>query len=151
MSGKSPKRAAPKKTAKKNAPKKRTQPESFRGREMMAALTVKDIAASVAWYTEGMGFVVSENHMKDGKLLGVRPEHLEPCSASEAMLTIDVDLIEPLGADIIVYGHIGDKESARVAARLAADAKAVAGKLAVRYAPQNVHWFDPTSGKRIES
>ena len=86
---------------------------------------------------------------KDGKLLGVRPEHLEPCAASEAMLTIDVDLIEPLGADIIVYGHIGDGESARIAARLPADAKAQAGKLAVRYAPQNAHWFDPASGKRI--
>jgi sn-glycerol 3-phosphate transport system ATP-binding protein len=87
---------------------------------------------------------------KDGKLLGVRPEHLEPCAQSEAMLTIDVDLIEPLGADIIVYGHIGDSGSARVAARLPADAKAVAGKLAVRYAPQNQHWFDPSTGKRIE-
>jgi sn-glycerol 3-phosphate transport system ATP-binding protein len=87
----------------------------------------------------------------DGKLLGVRPEHLEPCAGSDAMLTIDVDLIEPLGADIIVYGHIGDGESARVAARLPADAKAVAGKLPVRYAPAHAHWFDPASGKRIES
>jgi sn-glycerol 3-phosphate transport system ATP-binding protein len=86
---------------------------------------------------------------KDGKLLGVRPEHLEPCAASEAMLTIDVDLIEPLGADIIVYGRVGDRESARVAARLPADAKAQAGTLPVRYAPQHVHWFDPASGKRI--
>jgi len=86
---------------------------------------------------------------KDGKLLGIRPEHLEPCAASEAMLTIDVDLIEPLGADIIVYGHIGDRDSARVAARLPADAQAQAGKLALRYSPQNVHWFDPGSGKRI--
>jgi sn-glycerol 3-phosphate transport system ATP-binding protein len=88
---------------------------------------------------------------KDGKLLGVRPEHLEPCAASEAMLTIDVDLVEPLGADIIVYGHIGDGESARIAARLPADANAQAGKLAVRYAPRNAHWFDPSSGKRIEA
>jgi sn-glycerol 3-phosphate transport system ATP-binding protein len=88
---------------------------------------------------------------KDGKLLGVRPEHLEPCAASDASLTIDVDLIEPLGADIIVYGHIGDRDSARVAARLPADADARAGKLALRYAPQNAHWFDPASGKRIEA
>jgi sn-glycerol 3-phosphate transport system ATP-binding protein len=87
---------------------------------------------------------------RDGRLLGVRPEHLEPCAPSEAMLTIDVDLIEPLGADIIVYGHIGDRESVRVAARLPADADAQAGKLALRYAPQNVHWFDPASGKRID-
>jgi len=88
---------------------------------------------------------------QDGKLLGLRPEHLEPCAASEAMLTIDVDLIEPLGADIIVYGHIGEKDSVRVAARLPADAHAQAGKLALRYAPKNMHWFDVASGKRIEA
>jgi len=86
----------------------------------------------------------------DGRILGVRPEHLEPCAASDAMLTINVDLIEPLGSDIIVYGHIGGGESARVAARLPADANAEAGKLPVRYAQANVHWFDPASGKRIE-
>ena len=88
---------------------------------------------------------------RDGKLLGVRPEHLEPCAAAAAMLTIDVDLIEPLGADIIVYGHLGNGESARVAARLPADANAQAGTLALRYAPQHVHWFDPASGKRIDA
>jgi len=87
---------------------------------------------------------------KDGRLLGVRPEHLEPCSPADAMLTIEVDLIEPLGSDTLVYGHIGDGESARVAARLPADATAQAGKLAVRFAPQNVHWFDPATGKRVE-
>jgi len=86
---------------------------------------------------------------QDGKLLGVRPEHLEPCAQAEAMLTIDVDLIEPLGADIIVYGHIGDKDSARVAARLPADATVQAGKLPVRFSPANTHWFDPQSGKRL--
>jgi hypothetical protein len=67
------------------------------------------------------------------------------------MLTIDVDLIEPLGADIIVYGHIGGRDSARVAARLPADANAQAGKLPLRYAPQHVHWFDPAAGKRIDA
>jgi sn-glycerol 3-phosphate transport system ATP-binding protein len=88
---------------------------------------------------------------RDGKLLGVRPEHLEPCSAADAMLTIEVDLIEPLGADTLVYGHIGDQESTRIAARLPADATAQAGKLPVRYSPANAHWFDPRSGKRIDA
>ncbi len=88
---------------------------------------------------------------RDGRLLGIRPEHLEPCAASAAMLTVDVDLIEPLGADIIVYGHIGDGESARVAARLPATADARAGKLPLRYDAANVHWYDPQSGKRINS
>ena len=87
---------------------------------------------------------------RDGRLLGIRPEHLEPCAESEAMIVADVDLIEPLGADILVYGHIGDADSARVAARLPATARARAGKLALRYDPANVHWYDPQSGRRIE-
>jgi sn-glycerol 3-phosphate transport system ATP-binding protein len=88
---------------------------------------------------------------KDGRTLGVRPEHLEACSAADAMLTIEVDLIEPLGADTLVYGHIGNQESARIAARLSPDAKAQAGKLPVRYSAANTHWFDAATGKRIES
>jgi sn-glycerol 3-phosphate transport system ATP-binding protein len=98
--------------------------------------------------------LIPQSGAHNGRLLGVRPEHLEPCAASDAMLTIEVDLIEPLGADTLVYGHIGtadgDGSGARVAARLAADATASAGKLPVRYAQANVHWFDAQSGERIE-
>jgi sn-glycerol 3-phosphate transport system ATP-binding protein len=88
---------------------------------------------------------------REGRLLGVRPEHLEPCTESEAMLAIEVDLIEPLGADTLVYGHIGDRDGTRIAARLHASVDARTGKLPLRYAPGSVHWFDPASGKRIES
>ena len=88
---------------------------------------------------------------RDGKLLGIRPEHLEPCAESEALLTIDVDLIEPLGSDTIVYGHIGNGEGVRVAARLPANALTREGKLALRYAAANVHWYDPQSCSRIDA
>src|SRR5215212_1756626 len=45
---------------------------------------------------------------RDGRalLFGIRPEHLEPCAESEALLQLEVDLIEPLGADTLVYGHL---------------------------------------------
>ena len=88
---------------------------------------------------------------RDGKLLGIRPEHLSPCAASEATLTIVVDLVEPLGADTLVYGHLADRGDARVAARLHASMPAAEGALALRYDPAHVHWFDATSGKRIEA
>ena len=88
---------------------------------------------------------------REGKLLGIRPEHLSPCAASEAMLTIVVDLVEPLGADTLVYGHLTDRGDARVAARLHASMPAAEGALALRYDPANVHWFDAASGKRIEA
>ncbi|HTP62536.1 MAG TPA: sn-glycerol-3-phosphate import ATP-binding protein UgpC [Burkholderiales bacterium] len=85
---------------------------------------------------------------RDGKLLGVRPEHLVPCAASEAGLTIVVDLVEPLGADTLVYGMTGE---ARVVVRLSSADRVPQGTLPLRFDPANAHWFDPASGKRIES
>jgi len=88
---------------------------------------------------------------RDGKpvIFGVRPEHLDPCSEKEAMLVIDVDLIEPLGADTLVYGHLGGSDGTRVAARLHSSVEARSGKLPLRYRPEHVHHFDAESGARI--
>jgi sn-glycerol 3-phosphate transport system ATP-binding protein len=80
-------------------------------------------------------------------LFGIRPEHLEPCAESEAMLVVDVDLIEPLGADTLVYGHV--EGGARVAARLHSSAVARAGKLPLRYNPAQAHYFDAGTGARL--
>ncbi len=84
-------------------------------------------------------------------LLGVRPEHLEPCAAGDAMLTVDIDLVEPLGSDTLVYGHLAAAggTGARVAVRLHQSVDARTGHLAVRYDPAKVHYFDPQSGQRI--
>jgi sn-glycerol 3-phosphate transport system ATP-binding protein len=85
---------------------------------------------------------------RDGRkiLFGIRPEHLEPCPDSEAMLALEVDLIEPLGADTLVYGHTN---GTRIAARLHSSMDARAGKLPLRYRPQHAHYFDAQTGARI--
>src|SRR6186997_2974996 len=91
---------------------------------------------------------------RDGRdvLLGVRPEHLEPCAQGDASMTVDIDLIEPLGSDTLVYGHIGaERTGARVAVRLHQSVDARTGHLPVRYDPARAHYFDPASGKRIEA
>jgi len=82
-----------------------------------------------------------------GKILGVRPEHLVPCAPSAAKLTIDVDVIEPLGADTLAYGQAGE---ARVVVRLSAAQTISHGKLPLHYDDGNMHWFDSSTGKRIE-
>jgi sn-glycerol 3-phosphate transport system ATP-binding protein len=82
-------------------------------------------------------------------LFGIRPEHLEPCAESEAKLVVDIDLIEPLGADTLVYGHLASNPGARVAARLSASVDARAGKLPLRYDPAHVHYFDAGTGARL--
>ena len=90
----------------------------------------------------------------DGRsvLLGVRPEHLESCDEAAALLAPDIDFIELLGSDSLVYGHLGaDQRGARIAARLHTSVVARAGRLPLRFAAGTMHLFDPDSGKRLES
>jgi sn-glycerol 3-phosphate transport system ATP-binding protein len=86
---------------------------------------------------------------RDGRkvLFGIRPEHLEPCADSEAKLVADIDLIEPLGADTLVYGHLDN--GTRIAARLHSSMDARAGMLALRYRPEYAHYFDEQTGARL--
>jgi len=89
----------------------------------------------------------------DGRnvLLGVRPEHLETCERGAALLEPDIDFIELLGSDSLVYGHLGtDKSGARVAARLHTSMVAKEGRLPLRFSAEHMHLFDPESGKRLE-
>jgi sn-glycerol 3-phosphate transport system ATP-binding protein len=86
---------------------------------------------------------------RDGRrvLFGIRPEHLEPCAESEANLLPEIDLIEPLGADTLVYGHL--EEGTRIAARLHSSVRARTGRLPLRYRAEHAHYFDAQSGARI--
>jgi sn-glycerol 3-phosphate transport system ATP-binding protein len=90
----------------------------------------------------------------DGRqvLLGVRPEHLEACDAGAASLQPDIDFIELLGSDSLVYGHLGaDRRGARVAARLHTSVVAREGRLPLHFAAEHMHLFDPETGRRIEA
>jgi len=93
--------------------------------------------------------LIPEQRQGRAVLFGIRPEHLEPCAESEAKLVVDIDLIEPLGADTLVYGHLASNPGARVAARLSASVDARAGKLPLRYDPAHVHYFDAGTGGRL--
>jgi sn-glycerol 3-phosphate transport system ATP-binding protein len=84
-------------------------------------------------------------------LFGIRPEHLEPCAPSQAALFADIDLIEPLGADTLVHGHLGGtRDGTRIAARLHGSVEARTGNLPLCYQPQHAHYFDAASGARID-
>jgi sn-glycerol 3-phosphate transport system ATP-binding protein len=88
----------------------------------------------------------------DGRkvLLGVRPEHLETCEAAQAMIQPDIDFIELLGSDSLVYGHLGrDRTGPRVAARLHTSIVAREGHLPLRFSAEHMHLFDPDTGMRL--
>jgi sn-glycerol 3-phosphate transport system ATP-binding protein len=81
-------------------------------------------------------------------LFGIRPEHLEPCAPGEAQLTAVIDLIEPLGSDTLVYGHL-ETGGTRIAVRLHSAFEARAGKLPLRFEEAHCHYFDAQSGERL--
>jgi sn-glycerol 3-phosphate transport system ATP-binding protein len=79
-------------------------------------------------------------------LLGLRPEHaqLDPAGA----WTLQVDLLEMLGAERLVYGRIGDAAfTLRIEATLPPPRPGDAVRL--RVPPDRLHWFDPGSGLRV--
>ena len=49
----------------------RTEPQTFRARELTASLTVKDVEKSKAWYRDVAGFTVDHEQEREGKLRSV--------------------------------------------------------------------------------
>jgi catechol 2,3-dioxygenase-like lactoylglutathione lyase family enzyme len=69
------KKNAANKPARRKAPRrrprpKRKKPESLRLRESVVGLTVNDIARSIAWYRDVLGWTVGEEWRDQGTLLG---------------------------------------------------------------------------------
>ncbi len=50
---------------------KRTLPESLRARTLRAALTVRDLQKSLAWYLDVAGFTIEQKHEREGKVMAV--------------------------------------------------------------------------------
>lgn len=44
---------------------------TFQADSLEASLTVKDLATSMAWYRDALGFAVDKNHERNGKLIAV--------------------------------------------------------------------------------
>ena len=82
-------------------------------------------------------------------LFGIRPEHLQPCAESDANLVAEIDLVEPLGADTLVYGHLDSNGGARIAARLDSSLEARVGRLPLCYSAAHAHYFDAQTGARL--
>jgi len=83
--------------------------------------------------------------------LGVRPEHLEPAPADTAgTLHLKAEIIEPLGADTLIHGFLGDGADA-MTVRLQGKAAVGAGDvLALAATQEHLHLFDPDTGVRID-
>jgi sn-glycerol 3-phosphate transport system ATP-binding protein len=91
----------------------------------------------------------------DGRrlLVGVRPEHLRPAAAGAAeqggALEVSLDLVEPLGSESVLHGHLPSGEA--LTARVAGAVPAAAGALRLLIPPAEAHVFDAESGRRLDA
>jgi len=78
-------------------------------------------------------------------VLGVRPEHLLP---GRPGLTLPVEMVEVLGADLLVHGQIGAQP---LVLRAPAGTSVAAGdRLELGFAAEALHWFDAQTTLRLE-
>ncbi|WP_312379879.1 sn-glycerol-3-phosphate import ATP-binding protein UgpC [Pseudomonas oryzihabitans] len=80
--------------------------------------------------------------------LGIRPEHLQPCSDPEQGLPLVVRTLEILGADNLAHGRWGEQA---LVVRLPHQQRPAPGHVLQLRAPaEHLHLFDAASGQRLE-
>jgi len=90
------------------------------------------------------------NHGGKEIILGIRPEHFILAESKPALMHLNMDHIEILGSDTLVYGHLGD-DKALLTLRLPAVYHFKRNTvLHLIVSPKNLHFFDRDNGKRIE-
>jgi sn-glycerol 3-phosphate transport system ATP-binding protein len=89
----------------------------------------------------------------DGRALtiGIRPEHLVPgpLVPGAGGLVLELDLIEPLGSETLMHGHLPGADAGSIVVKLAGHAPAGA-QLPVTVPPEHMHVFDSASGLQLE-
>jgi sn-glycerol 3-phosphate transport system ATP-binding protein len=105
--------------------------------------------------TDGLRFTLPAAAPRDGELiLGVRPEHAQIVGSnggdngSGSDWTLQVEAVEMLGAERLIYGRVG---GALFTVRLDATLPApqAGDTVALRAAPQHLHWFDAATRQRV--
>ncbi|TYC49383.1 sn-glycerol-3-phosphate import ATP-binding protein UgpC [Rhodobacterales bacterium] len=127
---------------------------SFIGSPAMNLLDVTSDDAGLKLVT-GTGLAGAASGLDRGRYtLGVRPEHLEiadgAASGEGLSLEVTVNVLEPVGAESFVYASFADG-GPQIVVRVSSHARHQPGeKLYLKAMPQNVHFFDADTGKRID-
>ncbi|NKX63471.1 sn-glycerol-3-phosphate import ATP-binding protein UgpC [Labrenzia sp. 5N] len=126
---------------------------SFIGSPAMNLLKVKADGNGLALAT-GTGLKGANAKGRDAYTIGIRPEHLEvvtaPGEGEGLHLEASVNVLEPVGAESYLYSSFADGGE-EILVRVSSHARHEPGeKLYLRAAPENVHYFDAETGRRID-
>ena len=86
---------------------------------------------------------------KAGAVFGIRPEHLQIGPPDGGGWAVQVETIEMLGAERLVYCRMGDEFLIVRTDESLSIAPALGATIHVTPRADRLHWFDQTSGKRI--
>ena len=78
---------------------------------------------------------------------GVRPEHLSVGGDGE--LTLEVALVEDLGSDSYIYGHLAGDADSHVIVRATRDHPRPGETVKVKVDTAHLHLFDGATGLRV--
>ena len=83
-------------------------------------------------------------------ILGLRPEHAELRAAGPQGWPLQIEMVEMLGAERLVYARLGETLfTVRIDATLTPPA--AGDTLTVLMKPEHLHWFDPATQQRVVS
>ncbi|WP_310386037.1 sn-glycerol-3-phosphate import ATP-binding protein UgpC [Roseateles sp.] len=111
---------------------------------------LKGQARGLTFSVGGITLALPQAAPRDGELiLGLRPEHLDHGQAEQGW-PFEVEMIEMLGAERLVYGRLGSELfTLRIDATLAAPRIGAVLMLAID--AKHLHWFDPQTTHRVEN
>ena len=91
-------------------------------------------------------------HAERRVILGIRPEHLIAEEQSEScMLRVQIELTEMLGSDTLVYGVFGRDDSNLTIRLPGSRALRMGQQLLLSVSPENLHVFDLTTERRLNT
>jgi sn-glycerol 3-phosphate transport system ATP-binding protein len=126
---------------------------SFIGSPAMNLLDVKADETGLS-LVKGSGLKGANEKGGNSYTLGIRPEHLDvveaPGEGGGIHLEATVNVLEPVGAESYLYASL-DGGGPEILVRVSSHARHEAGeKLYLKAAPENVHYFDAGTGRRID-
>ncbi|WLD57963.1 sn-glycerol-3-phosphate import ATP-binding protein UgpC [Salinispirillum sp. LH 10-3-1] len=83
-------------------------------------------------------------------VLGLRPEHLEACAPEDADFTLEVEMVEPLGADTLLYGRLPGNPDLMVAEQSGKIRYERGTQVPLRVDRANIHLFNKDTQQRIQ-
>lgn len=95
---------------------------------------------------------IARQHFTGNRVtLGIRPEDFTVVTEEAAMMRLQVTMVETLGADTLIHGHLGQIETDFIVRLFGIQHLQKGTMLPLAVASEKMHLFDPQSGKRLSN